>query len=240
MSVMPASSIARATGIGCRCSAANMVTSSRTVTSGSSAPPCSMAPTRPACTAAHRSCTEDRDLAGVRPGQAQQHVDGGGLAGPVGSEERHHLAGCDLQVDPADGVDVPEALVQAGHPDRSAIRVGLALSGEGRFSVMDQACRPAGAAPCVGRHDLAMTNVMTRRHEPPADAVSAGGFEQKRLQFLLFQRIDNVLGLPECQRDDGQGRVGSGAGGEHRAIGDEQVGDVMRPAELVDDAILGS
>jgi hypothetical protein len=83
---------------------------------------------------AHRRVPEDPDRAGVRARQAQQHVDRGGFPGPVGPEERHHLAGGDVQVDPADGLDVPETLAQTGHPDGRAVG-GAGLAGAGEETV---------------------------------------------------------------------------------------------------------
>src|SRR5689334_17574602 len=41
-----------------------------------------------------------------------QHLDGGGLARPVGPEEREELAGTDLERDAIDGADVAERLDQ--------------------------------------------------------------------------------------------------------------------------------
>jgi hypothetical protein len=44
---------------------------------------------------------EDRDGALVGPGQSQDHVCRGGLAGAVGTEQRHDLARSDSKVDAA-------------------------------------------------------------------------------------------------------------------------------------------
>ncbi len=62
---------------------------------------------------------EDLDLAGGRLGEPEDHVDGRGLAGAVGAEERHDLALLELQVDAAHGVHGAEVLgharVRPGH-----------------------------------------------------------------------------------------------------------------------------
>ena len=150
MSAMPARCIACATGIGVRCSAANMVTNSPTVISGSRAPPCSIAPTRPACTASTGRAPNTVTVAGIRLGQAQQHVDGGRLPGAIRPQERHHLTGCDLQVDTANRVDVPETLVQAGHPDRSAIRCRARTLWRRRFSSWIKRVAPQVPHPGLG------------------------------------------------------------------------------------------
>src|SRR5699024_1188508 len=52
-----------------------------------------------------------------RAGESQQHVDGCGLAGAVGPEEGHDLAGADTQVDVIDGPELAEALGQVVESD---------------------------------------------------------------------------------------------------------------------------
>jgi hypothetical protein len=61
---------------------------------------------------------EHLDEPGGRPRQAEQHVDGGGLAGSVRTEERDDLALLDPQVDAAHGVYVSEALGEVPQADR--------------------------------------------------------------------------------------------------------------------------
>ncbi|HET9071682.1 MAG TPA: hypothetical protein VFN60_07180 [Acidimicrobiales bacterium] len=60
---------------------------------------------------------EDPGAAGGGRLQAEDQVDGGGLAGTVGPEEGHDLPGGDLQVDAGDGVDVPEPLLDTAQGD---------------------------------------------------------------------------------------------------------------------------
>jgi hypothetical protein len=57
---------------------------------------------------------------GIRPHQAQQHPDRGGLPGAVGAEEAVHLTGTHGQVQPVQGAGAPERLDQTV----SANRVG--------------------------------------------------------------------------------------------------------------------
>jgi hypothetical protein len=64
------------------------------------------------------------DRAGIRAGQAQDHVDRRGLPGAVGTQESHHLPGADGQGDSPHGLHRTEMLVHApqvaGHrPDRT-------------------------------------------------------------------------------------------------------------------------
>ena len=47
----------------------------------------------------------DRGLAGRRREERREHAQGRGLAGPVGPEEAEDLAGADVQVDAAHGLD---------------------------------------------------------------------------------------------------------------------------------------
>ena len=48
-----------------------------------------------------------------RPHEAEDHANGGALAGAVGSEEAEHLAGVEVDIEPADGLDLAVALAQA-------------------------------------------------------------------------------------------------------------------------------
>ena len=98
-------------------------TNSPTVTSGSRAPPCSMAPTRPACTASTGRARR-RWRCRSRDGSAPAACRWWWTSRRRWPQEGHHLAGCDLQVDPADGLDVSETLVQPGQPDRCAVAGG--------------------------------------------------------------------------------------------------------------------
>jgi hypothetical protein len=52
-----------------------------------------------------------------RRGQPFQDLQRGGLAGPVDAQQREHLAGVDLEGDPADGVEVAVPALQADHLD---------------------------------------------------------------------------------------------------------------------------
>jgi hypothetical protein len=51
-----------------------------------------------------RRHAEQRDTAAVGDKQAEEHVDGRGLTGAVGAEQRDRLAGCDGDVHAAHGV----------------------------------------------------------------------------------------------------------------------------------------
>ena len=84
---------------------ATMRQSSRTLRSRMSPPIWSMAPTIPAATASAGGAAEQRHPAPVGRGQAEHHVDGGGLAGAVRPEQRDRLAGRDREVDVAHGAD---------------------------------------------------------------------------------------------------------------------------------------
>ena len=55
---------------------------------------------------------EDRDGAGVARAVALEHLDRRRLAGAVRAEQAEDLALLDLEVDPADGLDLPVGLVQ--------------------------------------------------------------------------------------------------------------------------------
>jgi hypothetical protein len=67
---------------------------------------------------------EQRHRAGIRPGQAEHHLDRGGLAGAVRAEDGDGLTGGDGQVDRTDGVDVAVRLGQAREHDPRAGSVG--------------------------------------------------------------------------------------------------------------------
>src|SRR5665213_1748915 len=59
---------------------------------------------------------EHRHLAGVTCAVALEDLDGGGLAGAVGSEERQDLAALHFEVDPTECHEVAVGLRQAGDP----------------------------------------------------------------------------------------------------------------------------
>ena len=52
-------------------------------------------------------------------------------------------------------------------------------------------------------------------------------FFRKSLHPLLAQLVSQIFGLPDCQRNDGQGRIFSAAAGELAAVGDEQIRNVV-------------
>src|SRR5262245_49787255 len=60
--------------------------------------------------------------AGARVDQCAQHLDGGGLAGPVRPEKAEHLAGGNLEIDPANRLDLAVALGQSGDRDHRGVR----------------------------------------------------------------------------------------------------------------------
>src|SRR5450756_64220 len=67
-------------------------------------------------------CIRDRGAAQVDPGdgrlaagggqEGREHAQGGGLAGPVRAQEADDLAGVDVEVDTAHGVDVALTVVE--------------------------------------------------------------------------------------------------------------------------------
>ena len=57
------------------------------------------------------------------------------------------------------------------------------------------------------------------------------------LHLFLAQLASQIFGLPNCQRDYGQGRIFSPAAGELAAVGDEQVRNVVGLAIFVANAI---
>ena len=59
----------------------------------------------------------DGGAAAGRLDQRAEHRDGGRLAGPVWAQEAEDLAGRDLEVDPAHGLDLAVALGEAAHGD---------------------------------------------------------------------------------------------------------------------------
>src|SRR6185437_13294210 len=61
---------------------------------------------------------EQAYLAGVRAQEAEQHADGGGLAGAVRAEEAVHLAPLHPQIQAVEGARAPEVLAQPGDLDR--------------------------------------------------------------------------------------------------------------------------
>ena len=56
---------------------------------------------------------EQPDLAGIRREHAGDEIEGGGLSGTVGSEERMDRGGPDREIDAVDGMDAAEMLDQA-------------------------------------------------------------------------------------------------------------------------------
>lgn len=65
-----------------------------------------------------RGGSQQLDGPGVGPGQAQDHVEGGGLACAIGSEEGDHLAGADGEIKVVNGDEVAEGLAQTAGTDR--------------------------------------------------------------------------------------------------------------------------
>ena len=61
---------------------------------------------------------EDHDLAGVGLGEALADLDGGGLAGAVGSEQAEALARTDLEVEAVDGDDVAVGFAELAEEER--------------------------------------------------------------------------------------------------------------------------
>ncbi|WP_371814273.1 hypothetical protein [Phycicoccus sp. HDW14] len=61
---------------------------------------------------------EDGDVTVGRRRQAEDHVDGRGLAGAVRPEEGQDLAAADREVDATDGLDVAEVLGHGAEGDR--------------------------------------------------------------------------------------------------------------------------
>ena len=118
------------------------------------------------CRSAHRVArarAEDGDRAGVGPGEAEQHVDGGRLARAVRAEQRHHLARRDHQVDPVDGADLAVVLAQAGqHDGRPRGRRAAGLGDLCRVHGVPRCARARAAVRRPSRHHLAMTNVRGR------------------------------------------------------------------------------
>src|SRR6202012_5781996 len=79
---------------------------------------------------------EARDLgpSPARLGQRPEHVDLRRLARPVGAEEAEDLAGPDLEVDAADGLEVAEAFAEVFDGDRgTGARRGLFTASPARW-----------------------------------------------------------------------------------------------------------
>ena len=92
----------------------------------------------------------DLDRAGVGLDQAGEHLDQRALAGAVLAEQRHHLAGAELEVDLGERLDVAVALGQAAdqkaRPCRPRLRLADALAepvvhSVGRLAGADLVCR---------------------------------------------------------------------------------------------------
>src|SRR5690606_11771075 len=64
-------------------------------------------------------------LALARREEADQHLDRGGLAGAVGTEEAEHLAGCDGEGEVVDGGEAPESAGEAADRDRRVAGQGI-------------------------------------------------------------------------------------------------------------------
>jgi hypothetical protein len=60
---------------------------------------------------------EDDDLAAVGTDEAQQHADGGRLAGAVPAEEGVDLAGAHIQIEPVDGAHLAVPFAQSASGD---------------------------------------------------------------------------------------------------------------------------
>lgn len=58
-----------------------------------------------------RGRAEEPDRAGVRGAQAEEQIEGGGLSGAVGAEERHGLAGVQVEESPSTARTSPYALL---------------------------------------------------------------------------------------------------------------------------------
>ena len=65
--------------------------------------------------------SQKQDLSGVGASQSQDHVEGGGLARAVGTEEGDHLAGPDGEIEFIDGDEAAEALAQATGANRGGL-----------------------------------------------------------------------------------------------------------------------
>ena len=72
-----------------------------------------MTPTRPAWTARSGEVPRSSIVPASGWGQPQDHVEGGGLARAIGSQEGDHLSGPDGQVKAVDGDEAAECLAQA-------------------------------------------------------------------------------------------------------------------------------
>ena len=88
------------------------------------------------------------DLAGGGVQEARHHLERGGLAGAVGSEEPHPLAGADLKLDVVDGahglvVAAKQRLhrgAEAGRTDRHAVVLDQTADGDQRESSRQPTC----------------------------------------------------------------------------------------------------
>lgn len=93
-----------------------------------------------------RGRTEEPDRAGVRGAQAEEQIEGGGLSGAVGAEERHGLAGVQVEGEPVDGAHVPVYLADLVEADHGRLRGGG--FGDCRChapSLAERGVRPAGS-----------------------------------------------------------------------------------------------
>lgn len=57
---------------------------------------------------------EKADFTSISPEETEEDPDRGGLPGTVGTKEAVDLSGGDLEIEPVEGSDVTEALLQTG------------------------------------------------------------------------------------------------------------------------------
>ena len=115
------------------------------------------AETRPSATASCGSSPYTPDLARGGCGQAEQHVDGAGLAGAVRAEQGDDLAGADLQADAVDGGDRAESLT---HLSRSTARAAGADRNHGLKGRCHMASMRGSRRAALGQSSRpTMTNV---------------------------------------------------------------------------------
>ena len=108
-----------------------------------------------------RPSTSTEPVVGLR--EAEDHVDGGGLAGAVGAEEGDDLALLEGEVDAADGVDGAEVLGDPGDLDGGHGPGGRCRAFPRGWSVSWlQPGRGGRREPSHSHHDLAVTFVRAR------------------------------------------------------------------------------
>ena len=191
-------------------------------------------PVAPLGAALLRVDAEDRDGAAVARAVALEHLDRRRLAGAVRSEQAEDLALLDLEVDPADGLDLPVGLVQVvdGDGGRHLVPSAGALRrtgevdrhdaglGEGRLGTAGQRRRDPAAVGLVADGDDRLAAL--------GGGVADGVGRCARRQALVglggrAERAGDLLGglagAEQRARDD------RGAGG---ALGGEPSADVAR------------